>query len=143
ERSRATIYSVIPGIRFLGLSAKEQLARARLSILETNRFFKWDKESDMTAIVGYYQYARAEANTAGQTAMFKVAELSGGFTSFVEKPEDAENVYSDIFTIIKNRYVMGYSPTNRNRDGKLRQLTIQVRNHPEFTVTGRKAYLLQ
>ena len=143
ESSRATIYSVVNGIRFLGLSKKEQLARAKLSLIDLNKFYKWNKESDMPTIVGYYQYAEAETRTAGQTAMFKVAELSGGFTSFIEKPEDAENVYSDIFTVIKNRYVLGYSPTNRNRDGKLRQLTIQVRNHPEFTVTGRTAYSLQ
>jgi VWFA-related protein len=143
ESSRATIYSIIPGIRFLGLSPKEQLARAKLSLMETNRFFKWHKESDMPMVVRYYQYAEAERNTAGQTAMFKVAELSGGFTSFIEKPEEAENVYSDIFTVIKNRYVMGYYPTNRSHDGKRRQVTIQVRNHPEFTVTGRKAYFLQ
>ena len=143
ESSRATIYSVIPGIKFLGLSKEEQLTRAKLSIAEWHKFFKGDKESNMPAIVRYYQYAEAERTTAGQAAMFKVAELSGGFTSFLEKPEDAENVYSDIFTVIKNRYVMGYSPTNRNRDGKLRQLTVQVRNHPEFTVTGRKAYSLQ
>jgi VWFA-related protein len=143
ESSRATIYSVIPGIRFLGLSKKEQVARAKLSIVERNKFFKGDKESSLPMIVGYYQYAVAERNTAGQTAMYKVAELSGGFTSFIEKPEDAENVYSDIFTVIKNRYVMGYYPTNRNRDGKRRQVTIQVRNHPEFIVTGRKTYFLQ
>ena len=143
ESSRATIYSVIPGIKFLGLSKEEQLTRAKLSIAEWHKFFKGDKESNMPAIVRYYQYAEAERTTAGQAAMFKVAELSGGFTSFLEKPEDAENVYSDIFTVIKNRYVMGYSPTNRNRDGRLRQLTVQVRNHPEFTVTGRKAYSLQ
>lgn len=143
ESSRATIYSVITGLRVLGVSKEEQLARARLSLIELNKLYKWIGESKMPAIAKYDQSRELETLTAGQTAMFKVAELSGGFTSFVEKPEDAENVYSDIFTVIKNRYVIGYSPTNRNRDGKPRQLAIQVRNHPEFTVTGRKTYFLQ
>ena len=142
ESSRATIYSVVTGPRFLGLSKEEQLARAKRSIVELNDLYKWNKQSDMSEIVNYYKNRNAETSTAGQIAMFKVAELSGGFTSFVEKPEDAENVYSDIFTVIKNRYVIGYYPTNRRRDGKPRQVTIQVRNHPEFTVTGRKAYIL-
>lgn len=141
--SRATIYSVMTGIRFLGLSRKEQLAQAKRQIVELNELYKWNKQSDMSAIVNYYQNRNAETGTAGQIAMFKVAELSGGFTSFIEKPEDAENVYSDIFTVIKNRYVIGYYPTNRTRDGRSRQVSIQVRNHPEFTVTGRKAYVLQ
>jgi VWFA-related protein len=142
ESSRATIYSIIPGIKFLGFSKEEQLARAKLSLTERNRFFRWNKESDMPMIINYYQYAEAERMTAGQTAMFKVAELSGGFADFIEKPEDAENVYANIFTVIRNRYLIGYYPTNRRRDGKRREVKIQVRNHPEYIVTGRKAYLL-
>jgi VWFA-related protein len=143
ERSRATVYSIIPGIRFLGFSKDEQLRRAKSSILETHKFFKGNKESDLPEIVEYDKYARAESMTAGQTAMYKVAEISGGFTSFIEKPEEAENVYSDIFTVIKNRYLIGYYPTNRTQDGKPREVRVQVRNHPEYTVTGRKSYLLQ
>src|SRR2546421_139215 len=141
ERSRATIYSVIPGIRFVGLSTQEQLARAKVTLGESNRFFG-GKDKNLPAIIREYQYAEADRKSAGQTAMFKVAELSGGVADFIEKPEDAENVYSNIFTVIKNRYVIGYYPTNRNRDGKLREVKIEVRNHPEYTVTYRKGYSL-
>lgn len=140
ERSRATIYSVIPGIRFLGLPEKEQLARARMTLAEISKFFKWNISS---AVIRKDQYVEAETKTAGQTAMFKVAELSGGNAGFIEKPEDAENIYSDIFTVIKNRYVIGYYPTNQKRDGKRREVKIQVKNHPEYIVTGRKAYYFQ
>jgi hypothetical protein len=73
--------------------------------------------------------------------MFRVAELSGGNAGFIEKPEDAESIYADIFTVIKNRYVIGYYPTNQEQDGKRRELKIEVRNHPEYFVTGRKAYI--
>lgn len=142
ERSRATIYSVIPGIRFVGLSPKEQLAQAKITLAESNKAFG-GKEGDLPAIIREYQYAEAERRTAGQTAMFKVAELSGGFADFIEKPEDAENVYANILTVIKNRYVIGYYPTNRQRDGRRREVRIQVRNHPEYVITGRKAYFLR
>jgi VWFA-related protein len=141
EGSRVTIYSVITGIRFLGLPTQEQLARAKITLGESNRFFG-GKDKNLPAIIREYQYAEADRKTAGQTAMFKVAELSGGFADFIEKPEDAENVYSNIFTVIKSRYVIGYYPTNRNRDGKLREVKIEVRNHPEYTVTYRKGYSL-
>ena len=72
--------------------------------------------------------------------MVRVAELSGGNAGFIEKPEDAENIYSEIFTVIKNRYVIGYYPTNEQKDGKRREVKIEVRNHPEYIVTGRKGY---
>ncbi len=143
EKSRATIYSVIPGIKFLGLSKEEQLARAKISVTETNRFYGWNKEKDLPTIIKYYQYAEAETKTAGQTAMFKIAELSGGNAGFIEKPEDTENIYAEIFTVIKNRYVIGYYPTNQKRDGKRREIKIEVRDHPEYIVTGRKAYFPQ
>ena len=137
ERSQATIYSVIPGIRFLGLSEKEQLARARITLAELDQAFGW---KNLPFLLKTQLYAEAEAKTAGQTAMFKVAELSGGNAGFIEKPEDAENIYSDIFTVIKNRYVIGYYPTNQSRDGKPRNVKIEVRSHPEYAITGRQAY---
>jgi VWFA-related protein len=136
ERSRATIYSVIPGIRFLGLSEKEQLARAKITLTNLNKSFGWN-----TPLTIERQYTEAERKAAGQSAMFRVAELSGGNAGFIEKPEDAESIYSDIFTVIKNRYVIGYYPTNQTRNGKRREVKIEIRNHPEYIVTGRKAYL--
>ncbi len=79
--------------------------------------------------------------TAGQTAMFKVAELSGGETVFIEKPEDAEKAYANIFENIKNRYVIGYYSIDEERDEKRRNIKIEVRNHPEYIVTGRRTQL--
>lgn len=138
ERSQATIYSVIPGIKFLGFSEKEQLVRAKITITDRAKFFGWNVSPTIER-----QYTEAESTAAGQTAMFKVAELSGGNAGFIEKPEDAENIYSDIFTVIKNRYVIGYYPTNQSRDEKSRNIKIEVRNHPEYNVTGRKTYFPQ
>jgi hypothetical protein len=36
--------------------------------------------------------------------------------------------------------VIGYYPTNRARDGRRRKISIEVRDHPEYTVWGQKAY---
>ena len=135
EGSQATIYSVIPGISFLGFSEKERLARAKITLADIYKSNGWN-----LPITIERQYTEAERKTAGQTAMFRVAELSGGNAGFIEKPEDAENIYSEIFTVIKNRYVIGYYPTNQKKDGKRREVKIEVRNHSEYIVTGRKGY---
>lgn len=136
ERSPATIYSVIPGIRFLGLSKKEREERAKITLTETSRIFGFDT----SYLLRTQLPAEAERIPSGQAAMFRVAELSGGNAGFIEKPEDAENIYADIFTVIKNRYVIGYYPTNETRDGQKRLVKITVRDHPEYTVTGRDGY---
>jgi VWFA-related protein len=142
ERSRATIYSVTPGIRFLGFSKEEQKARAKISFTNTYRSMGF-REASLSIMLEEFQSPFEEMLLAGQTAMLRVAELSGGNLGFIEKPEDAEDIYSNIFKLIRNRYVIGYYPTNQGRDGKRREMKVEVRNHPEYIVTGRKAYLPQ
>ena len=142
EKSRATVYSIIPGIQVLGLSKTEQLTRARLSYKNFRRaYFSVKDELTLTRSSKNFQYVELERMLAGQTAMFKTAELSGGSTYFIEKPEDAENVYSNIFKQIENRYIIGYYPTNQEQDGKLRNINIKIKGHPEYIVTGRNGYL--
>ena len=142
ERSRATIYSVAPGIRLLGLSDEEQKARAELWL--TNFYRNLGGRGEPPARFREQFQSRFEAiQLAGQIAMFRIAELSGGSLGFIEKPEDAEGVYANVFELISNRYVIGYYPTNKGRDGKRREMKFELRNHPEYIVTGRKAYFPQ
>src|SRR5437667_5031283 len=142
ERSRATIYSVAPGIRFLGLSNEEQKARAEFALTNLYRAFGGRGEPP-ARLRELDQSPIAELLLAGQIAMFRIAELSGGNLGFIEKPEDAEGVYSNVFKLISNRYLVGYYPSNQVRDGKRREVKVEVRSHPEYIVTGRKAYFPQ
>jgi VWFA-related protein len=139
ERSGTTIYSIIPGVRFLGFSKKEQKARAKLAFTNLYKAIGM-RENLLPKVLAELEEAESEKQIAGQKAMLRVAELSGGFTGFMEKPEDAKAIYSNIFKQISNRYVIGYYPTNQARDGKRREVKVEVRNHPEYIVTGRTAY---
>ena len=47
---------------------------------------------------------------------------------------------SGILSDINERYVVGYYPTNKNRDGKRRKINIAVKGHPEYTILGRRSY---
>jgi VWFA-related protein len=144
ERSRATIYSIIPEIRVLGLPKKEQTARARIS-LEIFRDYGiyggFKPKQRFEDFQRDFLEFEAKRLVAAQKAMSKVAELSGGYIDFIEKPEDAEHIYSNILEQINNRYVIGYYPTNQERNGKRREVKIEVRNHSEYIVMGRKTYL--
>ena len=48
---------------------------------------------------------------------------------------------ANIFTNIKNRYIIGYYPTNQEQNGKPRNVKVEVRDHPEYVITGQKIYL--
>ena len=66
--------------------------------------------------------------------------MTGGWTSFLEKPEDADAVYRRILADINSRYVIGYYPTNKELDRKLTQVKVEVREHPEYVLQGRRSY---
>ncbi len=148
-KSRATIYTVIPGVRFVGIPPGEQLGRAK-TVLESEhaavaeilrgpdekrrpRFNKNDVSEEKLS-------RTAEMMLWQQTALGGLAAVSGGWTDFLEEPGQAAEVYRRILSDINRRYVIGYQPTNKERDGKLRRLRIEVRGHPEYVVWGRKSY---
>jgi hypothetical protein len=49
-------------------------------------------------------------------------------------------VYARILADINRRYVIGYYPSNKELDGKLREVRVEVRGHPEYAVQGRRSY---
>ena len=142
KKSRVTIYSIIPGLRFIGLPRGEQLTRAN-SIL-TNLIGNMQPSKDKNFIANEasrYQSVEVETRVATQSALFEVAKLSGGYADFIEKPEDVENVYSTMFTVINNRYVIGYYPADQAQTQKEHHFKIEVRGHPEYLIVGRESYV--
>lgn len=168
ERSRVRVYAVVPNERLLGLPEGEVEARARLTLerrraasLKTKdmwygmRRLPPEKASGPPAPSPFKEAALAEGLrelreklerrgvetlVEGQAAAARVAELTGGWASFLEKPGDADAVYARILADINRRYVIGYYPSNKTLDGKLRQTRVEVRGHPEYTVQGRRSY---
>jgi len=143
EKSHATLYSVIPGVRLLGLSADEQREGAR-------RFMKYwlDVQPQSIYKLPKKYLPRFEENflqnapiwLGRQAAVDGAAKITGGFTSFLEYPTQAQEIYARILSDMNNRYLIGYYPANKLRDGKRRSVSIAVRNHPEYSVEGRKSY---
>jgi VWFA-related protein len=149
EKSRATVYTVIPGLRLVGLSPDEQLKQ--MKALSEQRRRAWFggrsaeqmrklEEERWNNLPPEQQDYEVETAVKIQTALAEVAPLTGGWTSFLEQPTQADEIYSRIFSDINRRYVIGYYPTNKAHDGKRRKVNVEVRGHPEYTVMGRKSY---
>jgi hypothetical protein len=152
ERSRATVYTVVSGIKLLGLPPETQLAkimadqhtqltelvkkmppdrRDRLKELLSKR----DEKNELIRMVW-----QAQQGEKLQSVLASVAGLTGGWTEFLETPEQADAIYSRIFTDINQRYLVGYYPTNKEHDGKRRKIDFQVKGHPDYQVYGRRSY---
>ncbi len=145
EKSRATVYTIMPGVRLIGLSEDEQLRRAREDM--DNRA-KAGKEMFGVTTVRPEQQAWGEgflrswavALHRRQLAIAGLAKYTGGWADYLEQPEQARDIYARIFAGINSRYFIGYYPTNRTRDGKRRKVNIEVSGHPEYIIWGRKTY---
>lgn len=80
------------------------------------------------------------SSLAQTPALSGVAGLTDGWTEFLEAPEQADAIYSRIFSDINQRYIVGYYPTNKERDGTSRKIDFQVKGHPEYQILGRRSY---
>ena len=152
ERSRATIYTVIPGFRVTGLSSDDQVkqlraaseqklnawaatfGRGRTSQMRKNEEARWN---NIPAEELNYEI---DTEVKTQSALIEVSTLTGGWASFLEQPTQADEIYSRIFSDMNRRYVVGYYSTNKEHDGKRRKVAVEVRGHSEYTVMGRKSY---
>jgi VWFA-related protein len=134
EKSKATIYAVIPSDRLVGLPALSARRRAREMLEKTSKSSPGNRPSEQLTELF------ADRLIKGQEAAARVAELTGGWTAFLEKPESAAAVYSEILADIYRRYVISYYPTNQVRDGQFRRVRIEVQGHPDYIVHGRSGY---
>lgn len=132
EKSRVTIYSVISEISLLGLSVEEQVKKATPYYEQQ---FSKETNKKTTDIYSYLSILFRQGN-----GMANVAKMSGGFSVNLETPGQADVIYGNILQDINNRYLIGYYPVNQERDGTRRNVKVEVKNHPEYTILGRKFY---
>ena len=143
EKARATIYSIIPAVKFVGFSDDELVKKAELDWQNRQKSYarlnsranpNSNKPSEERLRIYASQWLRR------QLALDDVATYTGGWADYLEQPEQANEVYARVLSDINKRYVIGYYPINKARDGKRRNVRIEVRDHPEYFVTGRRAY---
>jgi VWFA-related protein len=140
EKTRATVYAVIPGIKLVEIPYEERLERART--LFEKQFKARTGGTWRPQAPGFENFLQRRAQTLfwQQLALVRLAELTGGWAEYLEEPEQAVGIYDRIFAGIEQRYILTYYPTNTKRDGSLRQVEIKVQNHPEYIFVGKRSY---
>jgi VWFA-related protein len=137
----ASVYPIVPGLRFLGLDEKERLSRA----LSTRR--EWGEATGFRlqtlSLLSQQVYHRMEALTLGQEMLKSLADLSGGNMGFIEKAEDADRVYDELFQVMEARYLIGYYPKEPGKPGERRRIKVEVKGRPDLTVHGRTEYIVR
>jgi len=153
EKSRATIYSIIPRTRLLGLSEAEQIQRltaedervvstwtATASSAKLKTILQERYEERQKKLTKEIWEARLDEELKVQQALVQLATLSGGWAEFLETKSQITEVYNRIVQDLNQRYIIGYYPTNKEHDGKRRHISITVNGHPDYLITSRKSY---
>ena len=152
EKSRATIYSIIPRTRLLDLTKDEQIQRlqaedertvatwAAASSEKVRNNFKVLEEQRRKKLTPELLQMRIDQELEIQRALVDLAKLSGGWAEFLETKSQTATIYNRILADLNLRYIIGYYPTNKTHDGKRRRIAIEVKGHPEYVITSRKSY---
>jgi len=152
ERSRATIYSIIPRTRLLDLTQDEQIKRlaaedsrsvatwSEASSEKMRNSFKVLEEQRRKRLTPEILQARIDQELKIQRSLVDLAKMSGGWAEFLETKSQTTSIYNRILADLNLRYIIGYYPSNKTHDGKKRQITIDVKGHPEYIISSRKSY---
>jgi len=121
----------------LSLSAK-QLERFRQIFVPTARkedyqdFCRMGPFERMDISRQLYNLARKEMN--------ELARASGGKNFSVATLQDARAAFAQVANEIGTQYSLGYYPSNKARDGRFRQITVQLRGIKDAQVRAREGY---
>ncbi len=69
-----------------------------------------------------------------------LANESGSILYHARKLEDLKGVYEQVIRDLGTVYSIGYHPTNKQRDGSWRTVSVQLVNRPELAARTRRGY---
>ena len=153
EKSRATLYTIIPRTRLIGVTEDEQIQRlkseddrvvstwiAAASSTKAKNSLRARHEERQKKFTKELWQARLDQELKVQGALVNLAKISGGWAEFLETRSQATEIYNRIVKDINQRYIIGYYPTNKDHDGKRRRISIKVKGRPDYVITSRTSY---
>jgi VWFA-related protein len=81
----------------------------------------------------------SESYAIARDQLATIADITGGRLFQAQHPEDLAGVYNQVAEALRTVYSVGYYPTNGQRDGSFRRVSIGV-DQPNAVVRSRKGY---
>lgn len=72
--------------------------------------------------------------------LYDLSEAGSGLFYEVEKLEDLAGIYEKVITDLGTVYSLSYNPTNKGRDGRLRQVRLRLPNKPAAIARTKQSY---
>jgi len=81
----------------------------------------------------------AGVSLKGETLLRQIAIQTAGRAFFPSREEQLPNVYESIVSDVQSRYLLTYTPSQQEPDGRFRQIRVTVPD-PQYTVKARDGY---
>jgi VWFA-related protein len=122
----------------LTLSAKQLERFRRLFVPQAQKedyqdFCRMGQFERMDISRQLYNLARKE--------MGEMARASGGKTFAANNQQEAQAAFAQVANEIGTQYSLGYYPSNKTRDGRFRQIKVEMRGVKEASVRAREGYV--
>jgi VWFA-related protein len=151
NKSRASLYSIFVGAKYLGLSEEEKKKKREAENLRWYKYWGFDptkippptpeQEEERRQLQARIKQYYPNGLPDPQEFMSNLSQQTGGWIEFLEEPEQADGIYTRILSELNTRYIIGYIPTNETKDGKRRAVKVEIKNHPEYKVFGKTSYI--
>ena len=138
-----TVYTVYTGTHFSGLSNREKMDKAESALRKFSKIYASVKKTEDTSgrrILPSYVRSTIRFMERDAASVAEMAERTGGVSQSLEHPDQALSIYEKILRDINKRYVIGYYPSNKERDGRERKVKIVVNGRPDHQIYGRRSY---
>jgi Ca-activated chloride channel homolog len=102
-----------------------------------------ESEVQIYSIGIFDAYAPTEEEVNGPTLLTEISESTGGRMFRVMDMQDLSDIAERISEELRNEYVIGYTPSDRKRDGQWRKLRVRLMEPPglpPLTVHSREGY---
>ena len=116
--------------------------RSRYTEGELTRVVR-ESEVQIYSIGIFDQYAPTEEELNGPVLLKEISESTGGRLFVVMNMEDLSDIAERISEELRDEYVLGYTPTDRRRDGSWRKLKVRLvppPGLPDLTAHSREGY---
>jgi VWFA-related protein len=81
------------------------------------------------------------ADIAAQQPLMKLSEMTGGRVYRADKVGDLPEIFKDVIEDLSQHYLLGYSPSNVERDGTVRNIGITVPGKGSYELKFRNKYV--
>ncbi|MEK6409259.1 MAG: VWA domain-containing protein [Acidobacteriota bacterium] len=95
-----------------------------------------------SAVDSKLEQSRRELDRAYRSAdeyLQRLADMSGGIVERADRLGDLKSALGRIAEELRHQYLLGYYPTNKQKDDRARKITVRV-SRPSVTVRARPAY---